>query len=217
MDHVLIGADPPEFPVPNPDHFAPYVTNVVDSSTDTSSDATYENVRIAAGTNPVFTSDVTLKGVVYIETPNVVTFAGNVNICGVIVGDGSLEDNSGTNQINLLGTVASVPMSELPAEEQFSGIRNEVGTFVLAPGFHVGFGGNFDTLSGAIAANGIEFFGNAGGTINGTVVNYSDQTMPLAGNSNLQFNRSGTVEIPAGFIPDIVVNYDPGSYSEVMI
>jgi hypothetical protein len=108
-------------------------------------------------------------------------------------------------------------MSELPTEEQFSGIRNEVGTFVLAPGFHVGFGGNFDTLSGAIAANGIEFFGNAGGTINGTVVNYSDQTMPLAGNSNLQFNRSGTVEIPAGFIPDIVVNYDPGSYSEVMI
>ncbi len=216
-NHVSFGVPPTEFPTPNPSHFEPYVTGVVDSSTDTSSDATFENVRIAAGTNPVFTGDVTLNGVVYIETPNVVTFAGGATVTGIIVGDGDLDDNTATNQIVFLGNVDSHSVSDLPEEAQFSGIRNEEGTFLMAPGFHVAFGGSFSTLNGAIAGNGIEFFGNAGGTIHGSVLNYSDADMTLSGNSDLLFNRSGTVEIPAGFVPEIIMEYDPSSYSEVMI
>ena len=87
----------------------------------------------------------------------------------------------------------------------------------MAPGFHVSFGGSFTTLSGAIAGNGVEFFGNAGGTINGSVINYSDEEMTLSGNSDLYFNRSGTTEVPAGFVPEIVLEYDASSYSEVLI
>ena len=218
-NHVSFGVDSPGFPMPDPSYFEHYVNvgNIVDSSTDTSADATFENIRIVAGTNPTFSGSVILKGIVFVETPNVVTFTGNTTITGIIVGDGDLEDNSATNQINLHGNVDSYSVSELPDESQFAELKNETGTFLLAPGFHLSFGGNFNTLSGAIGGNGIEFFGNAGGTINGSIINYSDEEMSLTGNSDLYFNRSGTVQVPAGFVPEIVLKYDPESYSENLI
>jgi Tfp pilus assembly protein PilX len=216
-NHVSFGVPWSEFPEPVPSLYAPYATNIVDANTDTSSDATLENITILAGTNPSFSGHVTLKGIVYIETPNVVTFTGTADVMAIIIGDGSRTDNSGTNQINFLGNVHSVPVSELPYEEQFEGLHDETGTFVMAPGFRTSFGGSFDTLSGAIASNGIEFFGNAGGTINGSVINYSDEEMTLSGNSDLYFNRSGLTEAPAGFVPEIVLDYNPSSYAEVIL
>jgi hypothetical protein len=39
--------------------------------------------------------------------------------------------------------------------------------------------------------------------------------MTLSGNSDLFFNRSGTNTVPAGFLPKIVLQYDPCSYSEI--
>jgi hypothetical protein len=219
LDHVTFGHEPPDFPEPDPGYFENYVVggDIIDSSTDTSADANFVNVRVLAGTNPIFTGSVNLMGVVYIETPNIVTFAGGMTITGIIVGDGDVSDNSGTNQINLLGTVESFPVEDLPAEPQFDGIRDDKNTFIVAPGFHLSFGGNFNTLNGAVAGNGIDFFGDAGGTINGSVINYSDTEMTLSGNNDLYFNRSGTTEIPAGFIPQIVLNYDSSSYSEIVL
>ena len=214
-NHVTFGVPPTDFPIPNPAHFAQYTTSIINSSTNTSANATYENAKIIGGTNPNFTGNVVLKGVLFIETPNVVTFSGNVNIIGLIVGNGDYMDDSGTNQIKITGNVANASVSQLPDEPQFAEIRNEKGTFMLAPGFKASFGGNFNTLSGAIAANGITFFGNAGGTINGSVINYSDEEMTMTGNADLYFNRSGITEIPAGFRPEIIVTFVPTSYSEI--
>jgi hypothetical protein len=215
-NHVEIGAPPSEFPVPMPEYFEHYVNgDTIDETTDISSTSTYDNVRIAAGTNPHFTADTTFRGIIYIETPNIVTFGGNVDITGLIVGDGDVEDNSGTNQIIFQGTVSSSSVEELPQESQFDGLRDETGTFLMAPGFATSFGGNFDTLNGAIASNGVTFFGNAGGTIAGSVLNYSDTPMELSGNSDLFFNRTGITEVPAGFGPEIIMHYIPSSYSEI--
>jgi Tfp pilus assembly protein PilX len=216
LNHVSVGDAPVEFPVPLTDYFEQYVENTFDPAIhDTTSDATYENIRIPGGTNPTFSGNTSLSGIVFIESPNIVTFTGNADITGVIVGDGDMNDNSGENQIIFLGTVSSAPVSTLPETEQFDGIRNETGTFLMAPGFSASFGGNFDTLSGAIAANGINFFGNAGGTINGSIINYSDNPMMLGGDSNLYFNRSSDTEVPAGFGPELILNYISDSYSEV--
>ena len=215
-NHVSFGVPPSEFPAPNPALFEPYVTSIVDANTDTSSDATFENIRIVANTNPIFSGHTTLKGVIYIETPNVVKFTGSADVTGIIVGDGDIQDNSGINQIEFLGDVDSHPVTELSEEAQFDGLHDKTGTFVMAPGFHVSFGGSFSALCGAIAGNGVEFFGNAGGTINGSVLNYSDEEMTLSGNSDLFFNRSGLTEVPAGFEPEIVLDYNPSSYSEVL-
>jgi len=216
-NHVTFGAPPTEFPTPDPGYFEHYAVNIVDSTTDTTSDMSLENVKIVAGTNPNFSGNVSLKGIVFIETPNVVTFTGNSSITGIVVGDGLITDNSATNQITFLGNVESAPVTELPDEPQFADIKSETGTFVIAPGFAVSFGGGFDTLNGAIAANGIQFFGNAGGTINGSVLNYSDEEMNLSGNSDLYFNRSGLTELPTGFVPNTILQYDPASYSEVAL
>jgi len=216
-NHVSFGVPPSEFPEPDPAQFESFVTSVVDANTDTSADSTLENIKIAANTNPTFSGQVTLKGIVYIETPNVVEFTGGADITGIIVGDGDIQDNSGANQIIFRGNVDSHPITDLPQEAQFDGLYDQTGTFVMAPGFHVSFGGSFSTLSGAIAGNGVEFFGNAGGTINGSVINYSEEEMMLSGNSDLYFNRSGTTEVPAGFVPEIVLEYNPSSYSEVLI
>jgi hypothetical protein len=216
LDHVSAGDDPVEFPVPLSGYFEQYVQDTFDPAVhDTSADNTFENIRIPGGTNPTFSGSTTLNGIVFIETPNVVTFTGNVDITGIIVGDGDMNDNSGANQLAFLGNVSSAPVTDLPAGAQFDGIREETGTFLMAPGFGASFGGSFDTLNGAIAANGINFFGNAGGTISGSILNYSDTPMTLSGNSDLFFNRSGVDEVPAGFGPEIILHYISSSYSEV--
>jgi Tfp pilus assembly protein PilX len=208
LDHVFTGIDEVEFPVPNPGYFAPYIVGDINLA-----DTTFTNVRIPPNTNPLFNAGVTMMGVIFIETPNVVTFSGNVNITGIIVGNGDVTDNSGTNRIDFMGTVNSSSVSNLPAE--FGDLRDETGTFIMAPGFSLSFGGNFGTINGAIAANGVTFYGNAGGTIEGSVLNYSDTPMELSGNNDLFFNRFANTKIPAGFEPDIVLRYDPASYSEV--
>jgi len=210
-NHVHTAVDPVEFPPPNPDYFEHYVVNTLDPSTYTT-ETTFENIRIPPNTNPSFAGGVTLKGITFIETPNVVTFTGNANITGIIVGNGDLNDNSGTNRIIFLGTVDSLSVSELP--DEFGELKTETGTFLMAPGFSVSFGGNFETINGVIAANGIEFFGEAGGTINGSVINYSDTTMNLTGNSDLYFNAA-TTEVPAGFDYEIILKYLPEYYCEV--
>ena len=214
-NHVSIGVPPTEFPVPIPSYFEHYVQSIYDPNNILTE---YENVKIPAGTNPSFAGGITFKGIVYIEVPNIVTFTGHVTITGIIVADGELDDNSGTNHIDFLGTVDSYPVTDLPLPEdapQFAGLRDETGTFLMAPGFSVSFGGDFETLNGSIAANGIEFFGNAGGTIEGSVLNYSNTPMTLAGNSDLFFNRTANGEVPAGFGPEIVLHYVPNSYSEI--
>jgi len=66
----------------------------------TSADATFENIRVVAGTNPNFTGHATLKGIVFIEAPNVVTFSGGTTITGIIIGNGYLYFNrSGTSHV----------------------------------------------------------------------------------------------------------------------
>jgi hypothetical protein len=212
-NHVEFGAPPTDFPIPLAGYFEQYVEDTYDPN-DVLTE--YENVRILAGTDPTFSGGVTMRGVVFIEAPNVVTFMGNVDITGIVIGNGDLSDNSETNRIIFSGTVASAPVSDLPQEPQFAQLREETGTFLMAPGFSISFGGNFETLNGAIAANGIEFYGDAGGTIEGSILNYSDNPMTLSGNSDLFFNRSGTTEIPAGFGPEIIMHYVASSYREVV-
>ena len=210
-DHVTAGAQQTEFPVPMPDYFLPFVEGDIDMN-----DVVHENVRIPPNTNPVFSGGETFKGVLFIDVPNIVTFNGHVTIIGLIVGNGDYTDDFSTNSINFLGTVDSYPVTDLEDTSQFHDLRSETGTFLMSPGFAVSFGGDFETLNGAIAANGIEFTGNAGGTINGSVLNYSDTPMTLSGNSDLIFNRTGNTEVPAGFGPEYIMHYMPESYEEIV-
>jgi len=211
-NHVDFGVPPTEFPEPNPDYFEPYVQGTIDMN-----NTIFENVRIPAGTNPSFAAGATLKGITFIETPNIVNFSGHVDVIGIIVGDGDFTDDSGTSSISFGGTVSSSSVTTLPEEPQFDGIRELTGTFLMSPGFDVSFSGNFGVVNGAIAANGITFDGNAGGEIHGSILNYGDVPMTLSGNSDLLFNRTEAGQVPAGFVPEIILEYLPGSYTEPVI
>jgi len=209
-NHVHPGVPPADFPAPDPGYFEQYVQNTYDPNL-----TVFENIRIPAGTNPTFASGVTLNGIVFIEVPNVVTFSGGATITGIIVGDGDVSDSSWTNRIMFNGSVTSYPVGDLPADEpQFDGLRDEIGTFILAPGFGTFFYGNFETLNGAIASNGIGFFGNSGGTVTGSIINYGIQPLVVSGNSDIVFNRTSSGVVPAGFKPELILWYVPGSYSE---
>jgi hypothetical protein len=173
---------------------------------------TLENIRIPADTNPHFSGHVILKGIVFIETPNIVEFTGNTDIIGIVIGDGDLAYPSADNQLIFRGNVDSSSVSQLDAT--FGNIRQETGTFLLAPGFDASFGGSFNTINGVIAASGIEFFGNAGGTVNGSIINYGENPMTLDGSVDLVFNRSGLTEYPAGFETYLALEFQTDSYSE---
>jgi Tfp pilus assembly protein PilX len=217
VNHVEVGVEPTEFPEPNPSHFEQYVNGpTIDSNnlaTYTSS-ATLDNVRIAAGTNPTFDGNTTINGVLYVEQPNVVTIKGGATINGVIIGNGDVTDNSGTNQFIFEGGVTSSSVASLD-RATYGDLVDETGTFLMAPGFSVSMGGNFGTLNGCIACNGFTTYGNASGTIGGSIINYSPEVMHLGGD-DLFFNRSGITELPAGFVPEVVVYYDPSAYDEII-
>ncbi len=212
-NHVRIGVPAVEFPTPDPGYFSDLVTlTTLPENYGSLSD--FNNVIIPPNTNPSFAADSTFNGLLFVEVPNQVSFTGHVNITGVIVGNGDPTDNSKTNTFRFGGTVTSSPITNLPADAMFDPLRDQGGTFLMAPGFAVSFEGNFNTLNGAVTANGIDFRGNAGGTIEGSVINYSDEPMTFDGNSDLFFNRSNASTNPPGFVPYIVLYYDPTTYAE---
>jgi hypothetical protein len=211
-NHITIGAEPVEFPIPETLPFQQYATGpVIGPATNLSSSMTLTNATILAGTNPTFLGNVTIQGILYIQAPNVVRFARNVSQQGIIVASGDAA-NPGTNRISFEGNFASGPY---PADAQFDAIRNEAGSSILAPGFGVSFTGNFSSVNGVLAASSLYFSGNASATVKGTMISYSQDATRVEGNISMNFDRAQMVEIPAGFDLLRVLTYDPQSYSIV--
>lgn len=213
-NHVTIGAEEVDFPTPDVEHFEQYATgDLIDDSIDLS---TYTNIlvncKIAPNTNPVFPKSVQIQGILFIKSPNIVTFTRNVALQGIIVADVDI-DNPGTNRIDVLGNFASGPYPEGP---EFDDIRSEVGSSIIAPAFAVSFQGNFSTLEGVVAVNGVIFSGNVDALIKGTIINYSDTPMVIEGNARMNFDRIDSTKIPAGFDTLRVLTYKPSSYEEIM-
>ena len=213
-NHVSIGMDSPEFPVPDTARFLQYATGpVVDSSTDLSKGITLVNSTIQAGTNPVFDGTVTIQGILFIESPNKVTFGSNVALQGLIVADGNINNPmTGQNTIDILGNFASQPY---PNDPEFAALReNEEGSSIIAPGFAATFSGNFSTLEGVVAVSGAHFSGNMNALIKGTIINYSGSSTIVEGNATMNFDRVNSTKIPAGFDLYRELDYQPSMYSE---
>ncbi len=215
-DHVRIGVGDVEFPEADPSAFEPFATNVVDSSTNTSGKKTFVNIRILAGTDPTFAGNITLKGVTFIETPNKVTFTGNLQIDGVIVtqdaGEGGLDDN----YLHFTGNTVTSGVESLPDDQsEFAGLKELDGTFLLAPGFSAKFTGNFGTVNGAMAADEFRMTGNAAGTVRGPIINWADTPFKMTGNARVTIDRSGSSTLPRGFIMPSGLDPLPRTYQEL--
>jgi len=212
-NHVEIGMDSPEFPPPDTDRFLKYATGgYLDPAADLSAGITLTNKIIKGGMNPVFDGTVTIEGILFIESPNKVTFNRNIALKGIIVADGDIQNpDPGTRRIDILGNFASQPY---PSGIEFDDLRSEIGSSLVAPGFYVTFGGNFSTLEGVVAVSGVHFAGNVNAQVKGSIINYSNSPTIIEGNATMNFDREGSTKIPAGFDLYRELNYEPSSYSE---
>jgi len=207
----ITGAPEPQWPTTDVADFAQYVENVVTGDV---SNAVLHNIRIAAGTNPTFSGNVSLYGVVYVESPNKVTFTGNTNICGVIVAEEPAVENLKVNQIRFYGNLAASGVENLPADPRYNGLRDKTGSFLLAPGFTARFAHTFNTINGCMAAGKFVFQGDAAGTVGGAIVNLSDSVVRLKDNANLLIDKSAPNPNPAGINAGYTLVCISGSYRE---
>jgi len=213
-DHLHFGMEKQEWPKVDTSPLAALATNVIDGSTDLSaSGAVYNNVRIAAGTNPTFGNDTTFNGVIYVEAPNVVTFAGHSVINGMIATEDSDQPLSSC-QLQFTGTADSYGVDVLPDSESFSAVKKHTGTFILAPGFQCTFSGTFGTIKGTVAADQLTFTGTADGTIRGAVLGLEDLTTSVGGSVGICIDQSHMEEEPAGFILPLGFDPKPETYVE---
>ena len=147
---TLDAEDRPEFPVPDVERL-PHVRHGTRHRPDhrhqrCDRDADQCGSRRRHGPH-VHAANVIIQGILYIEAPNVVTFATNTTVQGMIVAEGDV-NNPGTNQINF-GDPATpkVPSNfssgPYPAGALFDALREEEGSCILAPGFTVSFWKNF--------------------------------------------------------------------------
>jgi hypothetical protein len=196
--HVHVGVGPVDFPKIDPSQFERFATIPVDAHT-VMPDNTFTNIRILANSDKTFAGNVKLNGVIFIEVPNRIHFSGNVEITGVIVTQDAGDDAYDTNTIKFSGNVVSKGVEELDDTDEFHELREMPGSFLLAPGFGVEFVGNFSTISGYMAADKFKWTGNAGGTVKGGIIAYSNAEFKLAGNSCITIDREGTPGAPPGF------------------
>ena len=196
-DHIHFGQPKVELPRPDTSVFEPYATNTLSGST--KGTKTFTNIRIPANTNPHFSGNTTLKGVIYIESPNKVKFSGNLDITGVIVTEDPGSGQTKKNYLQFTGNTKTKGVENLPDQPQFAELRKLPGAAILAPGFETKFTGNFGTVGGALVAEKFTFTGNAGGTVKGPVISYGDAPFKMTGNARLTIDRSEYEEIPPGF------------------
>ena len=215
--HVHFGVEPPVFPTVDTSIFKPLATSVIDDTTDTStSGAVFSNVVIKAGTNPTFSSDVTLNGVVYIEAPNIVTFSSKVTLNGLVATDDSNEPISSC-KISFSGQVEAYGVEVLPDTTEFQAVKALTGTFIAAPGFDVSFAGQFATVNGTIAADKLSFSGQAEGTVEGSVIGLSSESVSIDGHVSICIDREDDADDTqdAGFVLPILLDVDSRTYREM--
>jgi len=206
------GADTPDWPDLDTSVFEQYVESNVTG--DVNGNFTLSNIRIPAGTNPTFSGNINIYGVVYIESPNEVTFQGNTNICGIIVTEEPPVENLDQNTIDFQGNVSVSGVENLPEHSRYDGLRDQTGTFMLAPGFRAEFSGNFSTISGVMAAGQLIFNGHAQGTVAGGVMNLSDAPLRVGGSACLTIDKQNADEVPAGFSSGYAIVCITGSYRD---
>jgi Tfp pilus assembly protein PilX len=190
QDHIHKGVAAPDFPDIDVSEYAAYATNKYTGG------KTLDNAYIPANTNPKFTGNTTIKGVLLVKAPNKIDFGGNVTIQGVIVVENGATLDLTNNQLNFSGNVSATGVETLPAS--YGDLRKLTGAFVLAPNFYVDFTGSFGTVNGHIMASKLKFWGNAGGIVKGSVVGLNDYQMDVGGSADIIIASTGTSNYPTG-------------------
>lgn len=81
---------------------------------------------------------------------------------------------------------------------RYGELKKLTGAFVLAPNYFVSMSGSFSSVSGHIMASQIRFWGNADGTIKGSVINLNNTQMDVGGSAEVVIVSTGTSNYPTG-------------------
>jgi len=181
----------------------------------------WSNLRIPAGTDPTFLN-ATLNGVVYIESPNKVTFKSTgesqTTINAIIVTDTEEGGRDNQRELKFTGDTVIHGTGGLPDNGQWDVERGYTGTVILAPGFHVKVSGTMDMTNGVSAARQWTFDGTTDvrGSFMGTVIGLdSEDEISILGTANFEFNATDS-SVPAGFLHKVVLDPVAGTYHEVI-
>lgn len=211
-DHIHLGVESQELPRPDVSLFAPFAVHTIAAVPPAGS--TLTNIRIPANMNPTFNDNTTLRGVIYIESPNIVRFSGNVSVAGVIVTDDPGPGATATNQIVFQGNASLQGVEALPPGPDFDAIRALAGSSLLAPGFEVTMTGSMGTVGGTLAAEKFILQGNASLTVQGLIMNLGTSPLSMGGSTFITIDRSHYDQIPPGFTVPSVLSAVPATYSE---
>ena len=192
--HVRRGVPEPTFPTVDTDVFRPFAVNPYKPN-----QPVYTNVIVPPNTNPTFSSNVKIEGVLYIRNPNNVRFSGQATVRGVIVVENGARSSS-NNQITFTGGVDMFDMSTLPNSPKFPpALRALQGSSLLAPGYAVTMRGNSGVVGGTMVADSFDLGGTAGGKVEGTIIALGTAPFQFGGNAAIS-RTPGKVPLPAGLI-----------------
>jgi len=215
-NHVHRLPEGPDFPELDLTPFSALATTVIDSSTDLSGPGlVVNNARIAAGTNPEFKQDTEINGILYVESPNTVTFKSKATLNAIIVTEDAT-GLAGPNEIEFKGQVTAPGVDALPDIPEFQAVKAQSGTIILAPGFDVRFCGSVNSINGTIAGDQFSFLGNSNisGEIAGTIIGLSPASLVMQGNATILVNKQDSHDTPAGFVHFKGLSVIAGTYSE---
>lgn len=188
--YVKKGEPAPDFPQVFTSVFQHYAGNTAyGGTTVTASSQVYDttnlrNVLIKANTNPTFGGNISVEGVIYVETPNVVKFDSNVTVRGVIAVQDNPTGGTTSNYIKFYSNAKLEGVDKLPETADFPAeLRAMTGSLILAPKFHLYFNSSFGAPSGSIIGSDMYFDTSAVGTIKGSLINLESTTVRFVGNA----------------------------------
>jgi Tfp pilus assembly protein PilX len=197
---IICGADSPDDPQIDGSIFEPFATNTVDAGTDTSS-GTFTNIRVEAGADSVFGNGVNIRGVMYIEAPNKISFVNNANITGVIVSeDPGPGAEPSEHYLYFKNNLTVHGLDELPDTPEFATLRGMAGSAFLLPGFTLEFKNNFSSVSGVIAAREIIAKNNLDGIVYGSIIALGDVGVTFKNNAMVTIDRARYPSLAPGIV-----------------
>ena len=214
--HIHFGVEAPVFPEVDTGVFRPLANgDVIDGSTDTTRHgAVFNNPTIKANTNPTFSSDVVLNGIVFVEAPNRVTFTAKVTLNGLVATEQASSPLADC-RLSFAGQVEAFGVSALPSGPMFDQAKQMTGTFIVAPGFDVSFAGQFTAINGTIAAEKLTFSGQASGTVNGSVIGLGNYPTAISGTVDIYIDRKNDEGDDAGFHMPVSLGIRAETYREL--
>jgi hypothetical protein len=210
--HVHDVATAPELPTFDPTIYKPYATNDYKVGA-----PVQQNIIIKAGTNPTFNANDTVRGIMYVESPNRVTLNGDFKLQGFIVMEtGSAPANAG----DALTFKGNVTMSPVPNSPAFDTVRSASGVAIMAPSAAISMTGSTDSyVKGSIICKSFNFAGSADMLVDhGTIMTVGDTGgSAIFQGKVIQFTATGADNMPKqGVSYSAYFKPDTDTYAEVL-